>query len=88
MSHSTHTSHPGTHKSVDYIIVTSNEEDSHAGYHHFADKVNRKLKVGYRLLGQPLSVGKVLCQAMIRAADLTPIAETTVYLKHPGGIHS
>ena len=88
MTHSTHTSHPATHKAVDYIVVTSNEEDHHAGYHHFADKVNRKLKAGYQLLGQPFSTGQVLCQALVRSPDVSPSGETTVFFKHPSGHHS
>lgn len=69
MNHSAHTSHSGAHRAADYIVIVSNEEDYHAGYHHFADKVNRKLKVGYQLHGQPFCVSQVLCQAMVRPAD-------------------
>ena len=81
MTHPIHPAHPGTHKAADYIIVTSNEEDPHAGYHHFADKVNRKLRTGYQLLGQPFSTGKALCQAMIRASDASQSGEATTFSK-------
>ena len=57
-----------THASADFIVVVSNEDDHHAGYHHFAEKVNRKLKAGYELHGQPFCMNHILCQAMIRHA--------------------
>ena len=81
MNHSAHPSHHGAHKAVDYIVVVSNEEDSHAGYHHFAEKVNRRLKAGYLLHGQPFSISQVLCQAMVRPADVLPSGETTIFFK-------
>ena len=85
MNHSPDSSYPGAQQAVDYIIVTSNEDDHHAGYHHFADKVNRKLKSGYQLLGQPFSVNHLVCQAMIRPADAVPSGETTVFFKQSSG---
>ena len=51
---------------VDYIVVVSNEDDYEAGFHHFAEKVNRKLKAGYHLHGPPFNINQTLCQAMIR----------------------
>jgi hypothetical protein len=81
MTQPIHPAHPVTPKAADYIIVTSNEEDPHAGYHHFADKVNRKLRTGYQLLGQPFSTGKALCQAMIRSSDAPPAGEPATPLK-------
>ena len=45
---------------ADYIVVVSNEDDSQTGFHHFSEKVNRKLRCGLRqLLGYPFSVGAV-----------------------------
>lgn len=69
MNQSALASHQGAPRTVDYIVVVSNEEDYHAGYHHFAEKVNRKLRAGYHLLGQPFSVSQALCQAMVRLAE-------------------
>lgn len=66
MPHAVHTSPPAAVDAADYIIVVSNEDDYHAGYHHFADKVNRKLKAGYQLHGPPFCVKSALCQAMVR----------------------
>jgi hypothetical protein len=83
MNHSAHASHSGAHRVADYIIIVSNEEDYHAGYHHFADKVNRRLKAGYQLHGAPFSVSQVLCQAMVRPVETPPGGETTVFFKPP-----
>jgi hypothetical protein len=76
-------SHP-QRASADYIVVTSNDDDHLEGFHHFADKVNRKLKSGYELHGQPFCVnGRVLCQAMIRFDGPAHSGETTMFFKHP-----
>lgn len=86
-----HTSHPPqatAHGATDYIVVVSNEEDHHAGYHHFAEKVNRRLKSGYQLHGPPFSVGQVLCQAMIRLPGTLPSGDTTNFFKQTPGYHS
>jgi len=56
-------SHP-----ADYIVVVSNEDDFVSGFHHFSEKVNRKLKSGYQLHGQPFAVDRLMCQAMVKAA--------------------
>ena len=72
---------------ADYIVVVSNEDDYHAGFHLFAEKVNRKLKSGYTLHGQPFSVNQTMCQAMVRSADAPPSGDTTVFLK-AAGYHS
>ena len=77
MNHSAQTSHPAASDIVDYIIVVSNEDDYHASYHHFAEKVNRKLKAGYHLLGQPVSMNRVLCQAMVRYAGAAHGGDTS-----------
>jgi len=81
-THSTQTSHAG----ADYIVVVSNEDDFHSGFHHFAEKVNRKLKAGYQLVGQPLSINHTLCQAMIRLEG-SPTTETTLFHKRPEVSH-
>lgn len=90
MNYSAQTSHHSAQKTADYIVVVSNEEDYHAGYHHFAEKVNRKLKAGYQLHGPPFNVNQALCQAMVRPADAPPSSEfeTKVFVKHPAGYHS
>jgi hypothetical protein len=51
MNHSAHGSSSASLGSADYIIVVSNEDDYHANYHNFAEKVNRKLRAGYQLHG-------------------------------------
>ena len=51
---------------MDFIVVVSNDDDYQSSFHHFAEKVNRKLRSGYQLHGQPLSVERSLCQAMVR----------------------
>ena len=71
---------------VDYIVVVSNEDDYHAGFHQFADKVNRKLRSGYKLHGQPFSVGQIICQAMIRPEGAISSNETTFISKYSGTI--
>jgi hypothetical protein len=70
--------------SADYIVVVSNDDDILEGFHHFAEKVNRKIKVGYELVGQPFCLNqKVMCQAMIRQEGKAHSGETTMFLKHP-----
>ncbi len=71
---------------TDYIVVVSNEDDYHAGFHHFAEKVNRKLKAGYQLHGPPFSINQTLCQAMVRHDGVPPSGDTTTFLK-PMGYH-
>ena len=76
-THSTHSSHTAP----DYIVVVSNEDDYHSSFHHFADKVNRKLRAGYQLHGQPFNINQTLCQAMIRTEGVQPSGETTIFYK-------
>lgn len=66
----------------DFIVLVSSEEDYHAGFHQFADKVNRKLKAGYQLHGQPLCINKCLCQAMVRFDDPSHAGGTAAGHKH------
>lgn len=60
----------------DFIMVVSDEEDAFCGYHLFAEKINRKLKAGYQLHGQPVAIHKALCQAMIK--PIAPGQEASV----------
>jgi hypothetical protein len=69
---------------TDYLVVTSNEDDQFSSFHEFAEKVNRKLRAGYLLHGQPVSINKSLCQAMVRLEGAQPSGETTVFYQHPG----
>ena len=87
MNSSTHGSHSASLGSADYIIVVSNEDDYHANYHNFAEKVNRKLRAGYQLHGQPFNVNHTLCQAMVRPADVPVSGDTTIFMKHPVSHH-
>ena len=68
---------------ADYIVVVSNEDDFHAGFHHFSDKVNRKLKAGYTLHGPPFNINMTLCQAMVRTEGAQSSGDTTVFIQHP-----
>jgi hypothetical protein len=68
---------------ADFLVVVSNEDDYHAGFHHFAELVNRKLRAGYQLHGQPFSINHTLCQAMVRPDGAQANGETTVFYKHP-----
>jgi len=63
---------------TDYIVIMSNEDDFHAGFHHFAEKVNRKLRAGYQLHGPPFNIEQTLCQAMVRPGD-----GATMFVKQP-----
>lgn len=56
---------------ADYIVVVSPDDDYQNGYHLFAEKVNRKLRIGYELHGQPFIVERVMCQAMTKSAETT-----------------
>jgi len=77
-----HTAHATAAGVAEYIVVVSNEDDYHAAFHHFAEKVNRKLKAGYHLHGAPFNVNQTLCQAMVRSADVLPSGDTTMFVKH------
>lgn len=55
---------------ADYIVVVSDEDDFNVGFHHFSEKVNRKMRAGYQLLGQPFAMERLMCQAMVRPAGL------------------
>jgi hypothetical protein len=80
----THTAHAPAAGVADYIVVVSNEDDYHAGFHHFAEKVNRKLKAGYHLYGAPFSVNQTLCQAMVRHDAAPAGGDTTTFMKAAG----
>lgn len=77
---------PSTHSAqgtADFIVVVNNDDDYHSSFHHFAEKVNRKLRAGYHLHGQPFNINQTLCQAMIRHEGPQPSGETTIFYKHP-----
>ena len=84
MPHSTRPSPAVASGVADYIIVVSNEDDYHAGFHHFADKVNRKIKAGYQLHGPPFSINQTMCQAMVRHADASSGGDTATFVKPAG----
>jgi hypothetical protein len=86
MQHSPHAATAVAPVVVDYIVVVSNEDDYHAGFHHFAEKVNRKLKAGYQLHGPPFSINQTLCQALVSNVDMPPSGDTTMFLK-PASYH-
>jgi len=87
MPHTAHAHSPAAFGVTDYIIVVSNEDDYHAGFHHFAEKVNRKLKGGYQLHGPPFSINQTMCQSMVRHDGVPPSGDTTIFRK-PTGYHS
>jgi len=88
MTHTAHAPAVVAHGAADYIVVVSSEDDYHAGFHHFAEKVNRKLRAGYQLHGQPFSVHQTICQAMTRHADAPASGDTTMFMKPSTGYHS
>jgi len=53
-------------QTVDYIIVSSSDDDYLSGFHQFAEKVNRKLRAGFQLHGPPVGAGHYLCQALTK----------------------
>lgn len=67
----------------DFIVVVSNEDDYHANFHDFAEKVNRKLRAGYQLHGQPFNINKTICQAMLRPEGAVPNGNGTSFYKRP-----
>jgi hypothetical protein len=81
MIHTAQVSHSTANATADFIVVVSNDDDYHASYHHFAEKINRKLKAGYLLHGQPFNVNQTLCQAMVRPAGVASSDETTTFFK-------
>jgi hypothetical protein len=86
----THTTHAGTASTAgvaDYIIVVSNEDDYHGAFHHFAEKVNRKIKAGYQLHGPPFNINHTLCQAMARPAGVAASGDTTMFFQTPSPRH-
>ena len=87
MTHTAHTSHPAAKGVAEFIVVVSNEGDIHASYHHFSEKVNRKLKAGYELHGQPFNIDKILCQAMVCPAGVEPADETKMFPKPTSSFH-
>ncbi|HUB87937.1 MAG TPA: hypothetical protein VMB22_08605 [Verrucomicrobiae bacterium] len=56
--------------SADYIVVVSPDDDYQNGFHIFAEKVNRKIRIGYQLHGQPFVVERLMCQAMIKPVEI------------------
>jgi hypothetical protein len=44
-----------TTAAADFIVVVSNDDDYHSSFHQFAEKINRKLRAGYQLHGQPFN---------------------------------
>jgi hypothetical protein len=86
--HNSAPTHPAVVEPIDYIVVVSNEDDHHAGYHQFAEKVNRKLKAGYQLHGPPFSVKTAICQAMVRHGESVHSGDTTIFSKQHGAHHA
>lgn len=87
MPQSAQISHSAAVDVVDYIVVVSNEDDYHASYHHFAEKVNRKLRAGYRLHGAPFTARQSVCQAMIKLAGGSHASDTGVFHKSHAAHH-
>jgi hypothetical protein len=81
MTHTAPLSQAAGNPAADFIVVVSNDDDFHAGFHHFAEKVNRKLKAGYLLHGQPFNINQTLCQAMMRPDGPPASGETTLLPK-------
>ena len=71
----------------DFIVVVSSDDDYHSSFHQFAEKVNRKLRAGYQLHGQPFNIERTLCQAMLRVGDVPPSGDTTILAKRADEPH-
>ncbi len=87
MTHSVHAGTASASGVADYVIVVSNEDDYHASFHHFAEKVNRKLKAGYQLHGPPFNINQTLCQAMVRPGGAATSGDTTMFVSHQASHH-
>ena len=75
---------PGAHAAApDFIVIVSNDDDFHSSFHHFAEKVNRKLRAGYQLHGQPFAIHQTLCQAMIRLEGPPQSGDTAMFMPPP-----
>ncbi len=57
-------------QTTEFIVVVSDNEDYLTGYHVFAEKVNRKLRVGFALHGPPVIADRMMCQAMTRLINV------------------
>jgi hypothetical protein len=77
---------------ADYIVVISPDDDYLNGYHFFTEKVNRRLRAGYQLHGQPFNIERIVCQAMVKPADAKSAnshafsessADTTTFYQRP-----
>ena len=88
MTHTAHAATASAQSFTDYVIVVSNEDDYQGSFHHFAEKVNRKLKAGYQLHGPPFNINHTLSQAMVRPGGAVPSGDTTMFLNSPGNHHS
>ena len=71
-------------QSTDFIVVVSDFDDYLTGYQVFAEKVNRKLRLGYQLHGQPVVVERMMCQTMTKVVPLgaessLPSSDTTQF---------
>ena len=66
----------------DYIVVVSTDDDIHCGFHEFAEKVNRKLRAGYQILGPPFNINHTMCQAMLQLAAPQSKTGVTVFCKN------
>ena len=88
MTHTAHAATASAHGVADYVIIVSNEDDYHASFHHFAEKVNRKLKAGYELHGPPFNINHSLCQAMVRPNGAAHSGDTTMFVSHQASHHA
>jgi hypothetical protein len=69
---------------VDFIVVVSNEDEYLSSFHEFAENVNRKLRAGYRLHGQPFNIGKALCQSLVKCEGTPAGGSASGDPCHPG----
>ena len=72
---------PQAPPTTDFIVIVSNPDDY--SFYQFAEKVNRKLRAGYQLHGQPFNIDKALCQAMLRLEGAQSTGDTAVFYKAP-----
>lgn len=84
----TYSAQPSPSSGPDFLVVVSAEDEYLSSFHQFAEKVNRKLRAGYQLHGQPFNIDKTLCQAMVRVEGFKSTSETTIFYKRAEQTHS
>jgi hypothetical protein len=80
------TSHHAAAEVADYILMVGNEDDFHVSDHHFAEKVNGKIKVDYQFYGPPFNAKQSVCRSIVRLSGLRHVGDTCL-LRKPHEAH-